>query len=329
VSANMAAWAGRYCERFNFALTWSPAGEKGPRHTGWKLLDNAIRDPQAARRFWRRHPRYGIGVLLGYSGLVSLDVDHVEHSRSVLAHLGVDLDELGEAAPKIIGNPAKFRLMYRAPTIALSVRAIPALTHRTLSWPRQDEPRKRFAVFELRAGPVSDALPPTIHVGTQQPYRWAIPPKEGFPPLPAKLLELWTDWANTEKAALAVCPWYVAIIGSQRATQLRDPPRKPRDPSTPSVIAEFNAAHNVTSLLEAYGYERRGKRFSKPKTSHSAGLVLLDDSHVYCHHAGDVLGDGKPHDAFDVFVQLEHRGDIRAATRAAAQLLGLNERRRA
>ncbi len=215
--------------------------------------------------------------------------------------------------------------MYRAPDGKSDT--LSHLSHRTLSWPRPDEPRKRFAVLELRAGPArSDALPPTIHKDTRQPYRWAIPPKDGFPPLPAKLLELWLDWPNTEKAALALCPWYVdQPTWSHRATASA----RPRDPDAPSVIREFNAAHNVTSLLESYGYERRGKRFSKPKTSHSAGLVLLDDNQVYCHHAGDVLGDGKPHDAFDVYVQLEHRGDIRAATRAAAKLLGMNDRRRA
>lgn len=98
MSADMGAYASRYIERFNFALTWSAPGAKGPRHKGWQLLENAIRDPERARQFWRTRPDYGIGVLLSYSGVVSLDIDHVEHSRTVFAHFGVALDELAETS---------------------------------------------------------------------------------------------------------------------------------------------------------------------------------------------------------------------------------------
>src|SRR5260370_18524873 len=150
-------------------MAWTPPGEKGPRHTGWKLEVNAVKDAEKAAAFWRDHPDYGIGALLSYSGLVSLDIDHVEHSRAIFAHFGIDLDELHQGAPCIVGNPAKFRLMYRAP-------ADIELRHRTVMWPKQENVTQGFAVFELRAGPISDALPPTIHVGTGKPYRWEPPP---------------------------------------------------------------------------------------------------------------------------------------------------------
>jgi putative DNA primase/helicase len=110
-------------------------------------------------------------------------------------------------------------------------------------------------------------------------------------------------------AALALCPWA--------------PPPKPV-PARPSVIAEFNAAHDIVAIIEAHGYERRGeKRFAAPGSSHAAGIVLLDSGKLFCHHAGDPLSDEHALDAFDCYRKLQHNGDYRAAVRAAAQVLGM------
>lgn len=301
----------RYCERFGFALTWTPPGQKGPRHAGWNLETNAIRDPNHAHEFWTQHPHCGVGVLLGFSGLVSLDVDDIPRSREVLAEFDVELDVI--EAPRIVGNPAKFRLMFKAPDAVL--------THRTLSWPQQQDSRKSFVVFELRAGTVSDALPPSIHVGTGEPYRWATPPHNGFPPLPDALLALWLDWENTERQGKARCPWWIPPAPTPRPVV-----PYPRPADAPNVIAEFNARHDVVTILEANGYQRRGKRFASPDTNHAPGVVLLESGRVYCHHAGDRLGGGKAHDAFDVYVQLVHNGNVRAAVRTVAEALGIGRR---
>ena len=82
-----------------------------------------------------------------------------------------------------------------------------------------------------------------------------------------------------------------------------------------SVIGQFNASHSIADLLGAHGYTQRGKRWSKPGTSHGAGVMLLNDGRLYSHHAGDPLA-GRACDAFDVFATLEHGGDVRAAVRA-------------
>lgn len=306
-----AAYARRYCE-IGFALTWSPPGQKGPRHAGWNLPANAIRDPQRAFDFWRAHPDRGIGALLGPSGLVSLDVDHVAHTREILAAFRVDLDDLAATAPRIVGNPEKFRLVYRAPAELLA--------HRTLSWPQREDPRKGFAVFELRAGAVSDALPPTIHVGTGKPYRWATPPRAGFPALPAALLELWLAWPRFEREARALCPWAPPPPPARSRTHCAS------RATGESVIAKFNEAHDAAAILEAHGYRRQGRRFASPDTKHAAGVVMLESGKVFCHHAGDPLGGGKALDAFDLYARLEHGGDVRAAVRSAAQALGLGNR---
>jgi len=313
--AHISTWAARYIERLNFVLTYSAPGQKGPRHEGWNTLDAALRTPDEALQFFRAHPLYGIGALLWFSSVVSLDADHVEWTRMVLGVFGISLDEIVKDVPRIVGNPEKFRCLFRAPEGV-------ELKHRTVMWPQQADPRKGLAVFELRAGPVSDALPPTIHIGTKQPYRWAIPPVDGFPPLPQCLLNLWTDWPETEKKARAVCPW----APPRRESKLRGATLIRRD-AGPSVIDEFNKAHNIVELLERYGYRRQGKRFTTPDSHHAAGLVLLDSGRIYSHHAGDVLGGGRSRDAFDVWTTLNHGGDIRAATRAAAKLLGIEARR--
>jgi len=302
----MARFAERYCE-LGLALTWTPAGAKGPRHRGWNQLEHAITTPVAARRHWSENPAHGIASLLEASRLVSIDVDDEDRSRLVLEHLGVDLDEQRRTTPCIVGR--HFRLLYRAPDVQLK--------HRTLAWPTWENPNAGAVILEFRAGMVSDTLPPTMHPGMRRPYAWENPPRHGFPPLPGRLLELWQDWPATSRAALALCPW--------APPAKEPPPRRPRGNTgrRESVIHAFNAAHDVAAILEAHGYQRRGRRFVSPDSGHAAGIVLLDSGRIYSHHVGDPLRAEHAHDAFDVYRLLEHRGDVRRATAAAAQALSL------
>ncbi|MGO9992853.1 MAG: bifunctional DNA primase/polymerase [Steroidobacteraceae bacterium] len=304
---SIARFAARYCE-CGFALTWSPPGQKGPRHAGWNLPANAITAPQPALEFWSAHPDYGIGALLGPSRKVSLDVDHVPHTRAILSAFDIDLNSID--APRIVGNPEKFRLMFEAP-------AGIELRHRTASWPQQEDLRKSFAIFELRAGLVSDAMPPTTHATTRQPYRWVVAPRSGFPALPHALLDLWLGWSTIEKPIRALCPW--------SAPESEKPKRspQPRASDRPSVIHEFNQAHDVAAILQSFGYVKRGRRFASPGTNHAAGVVVLETGRVFCHQQGDPLSSEHTHDAFDVYRILQHGGDYRAAVRAAAEALGL------
>jgi putative DNA primase/helicase len=302
---NIARYAARYCE-IGMALTWTAPGAKGPRHAGWNLPQHAITAPAEAFKHWSEHPTEGIAALLGPSGLVSIDVDDEERSQYVLGHLGVDLEELRWNAPCIVGR--HFRLMYRAPDVELK--------HRTLAWPKQDDVGSTVIV-ELRAGAIADTLPPTRHVGTGQSYGWEIAPRQGFPPLPAPLLDLWEDWPNTQREALALCSWAPPPVAAP-TYRTRAP-----DPGRTSVIEAFNAAHDVGAILQAYGYVRRGQRFASPSTDHAAGIKVLESGKIYCHHAGDPLASEHALDSFDVYRLLEHQGDTRSAVREAARLLGL------
>lgn len=115
------------------------------------------------------------------------------------------------------------------------------------------------------------------------------------------------------------------VLRVQHATEAAKNERK--GGASGSVIAEFNAAHEIGAILEAHGYERRGReRWVAPcSTTGLAGVRLLPDStppRVYSSHARDPLADGRAHDAFDCSRILDHGGDMAAAVRAAADQLG-------
>jgi putative DNA primase/helicase len=308
----VAAWAERYVERFGFKLV--PLRGKVPIGEAWNVDENLIGTVQAARVRWSRNPHDNVGVCLEPSGLASLDADDPEGARLVLAAEGIDLDALIATTPTIIGRAP--RLEFKAPLDA-------KLGRKSVVWPRWIEGEKPVTVLELRAGRVQDVLPPSIHPDTHQPYRWLTPPRDGFPPLPESLLRLWLDFDAFKRRARNLCPWADPESESEAAMQA---PRAARSRTGPSVIAAFNEAHDAVTILEAHGYERAGKRRWKSPNGHGvAGVVILPSGKVYCHHTSDELGNGYAHDAFDLFRVFDHGGDFRAAVKAAAHVLGLNQ----
>lgn len=352
-----AAWARRYIETFGLALVPVEPGEKGPKGDAWNKPGGYFTDADAAEAFWAAHPAHNLGVVLGPSQVCSLDVDEVEMSRQVLQEaFGLNLDVLAAAHPTTVGNPARFRVMFRVP-------AGVELSRRSLTWPNQAdpdgtilkaftaqivaakktgdagrvaalrlaaEPFKRTTVFELRGGAVQDVLPPSIHPGTGQPYTWRNPPSaEGIPELPAELLAIWLGWDQFKAQAQAVCPW-----ASKPAAAPALPTPKHRlaaersGDRLPEVIPEFNRCHDIATLIEAHGYERRGDKWLCPHSSSGDPGVTIIDGKLYSHHSSDPLANGHKNDAFDVFCILMHDGDQRAATRAAAKILGLDVKSR-
>ena len=231
----------------------------------------------------------------------------------MLAAEGIELDALMRETPTIIGRAP--RLEFKAPSVVLGRKSV--------AWPARAEGEKPVTVLEFRAGRVQDVLPPSMHPDTKQPYRWLTPPVDGFPPLPDSLLQLWLNFDPFKHRARNLCPWAVPEPEPQEINSTEEPICRPR--TGPSVIAEFNAAHDPVAILESHGYVRAGKRRWKSPDGHGvAGVVLLPSGKIYCHHSSDALGDEHAHDAFDLYAQFEHGGDQRAAVRAAAELLGLN-----
>lgn len=126
-----------------------------------------------------------------------------------------------------------------------------------------------------------------------------------------------------------------SLLSEARSAQeaLRAAASHRQGPQTASVIDAFNAAHDVRELLHHHGYiKKRGNRWMHPKSSTGmAGVRLLPDTdppRVYSSHGCCPLNDGHAHDAFSAWCTLEHGGDIKAAVREAARLLGMEGERK-
>ena len=146
VAAPISLWARRYIETFGLALVAIEPGSKGPKGKGWNQPGGYITDAAEAEGFWQQNPRHNMGVVLGPSRVCSLDVDDVECTRQVLWDLlEVDLDALAVVYPTAVGNPERFRILFRVPDGV-------ELSRHALSWPLRDDPSKRFTVVEFRAG---------------------------------------------------------------------------------------------------------------------------------------------------------------------------------
>lgn len=353
----IAAWARRYIETFGMALVPIGPGQKAPKGDGWNKPGGYITDADEAEAFWTKHPKHNMGVVLGPSRVCSLDVDHVEYCRQVLRDvLDVDLDKLAAENPTLVGNPERFRVMFRMPEGQ-------DFNRHSLSWPNPDDPdgskhklataalkrardvgdrqqieamqaqQKRYSpvtVFELRAGAVQDVLPPSIHPETGKPYTWRNPPSDGLPELARDLVIIWTQWDIFKRSALEACPW--APKAAPAKVKKSSPPRKEAG-DHPPVIDAFNRGQDVESLLANHGYIRRGKKWLCPESSTGMpGVTVVDDGdypRVYSHHGSDPLANGHMNDPFDVFCILEHRGDVKAAIKGAARLMGMEYKRSA
>ena len=315
--SSAAEWAD-YWTGLGLALCAISPGEKGPRTSGWP-------ERPLEPGYWRAHPTEGMGAILGRSGLVSFDGDSIPEAKTALAAVGIELDAIKAGAVIIQGHPDRWRAEYRLPPGA------EGLSRRTLTWPdpsgeldAHGRP-KRITVFELRAGPVQDCLPPTVHPGTGKPYRLLVAPWELEPwsAPPAALLELWRDWEQWRPILEAACPWAPA----KPEPAAKTPPRERAGGE--SVINAFNAVHDPAAILASHGYKPAGPhRWLSPFSgSGLAGIVRLSETgRIFSHHASDPLA-GPPHDPFSLFAVLDHQGDTRAAVRAAAGRLGMERER--
>lgn len=353
----IAAWARRYIEKFGLALVSIDPGEKAPKGNGWNKPGGYFTDADQAEAWWTKHPKHNMGVVLGPSGVCSLDVDHVEYCRQVFSDvLGINLDDMAVVYPTLVGNPARFRILFKMPEGL-------EFSRHSLSWPNPLDPdgskhklataalkqardvgdkaqieamqarQKEFApvtVFELRAGAVQDVLPPSIHPDTGQPYHWRNPPADGLIELPSDLVKTWQNWDIFKRTALEACPWAPAATKPPAKVKKSSPPRLPAG-EHPSVIDSFNRATDIESLLQRHGYIKRGRKWLAPQSSTGLpGVNVVDEQgeqRLYSHHGSDPLANGHMNDAFDVFCILEHNGDTSAAIKAAARSLGLEHKR--
>lgn len=95
------------------------------------------------------------------------------------------------------------------------------------------------------------------------------------------------------------------------------------------VIDTYNQRHKIADVLRKYGYTGDGARLKRP--SGDSGSVHIDtaDNVAYPWSSNDPLqkttatGTPKPVDPFAAYTLFEHNGDVKAAVKAAAGLLGM------
>jgi hypothetical protein len=293
-------------QSMGWALVPIPAGSKAPTAWGWQTR-------ATSPDYWASNPTHNMGLLHQLSGTTAVDIDHVENTRLIFEELGIDYDAIMASAPRIVGRLDRGKALFRAPSGI-------DLTTRKISWPSRDDPRRTEVVFELRAGAVQDVLPPSIHPDTGNQYRWEGPSiQDGLPELPAPLLMLWKEWDRFRPQLQDICPW--------KPKREFQPPRKVRPQGDrTSVIDAFNDAHDMHELLVRFGYKptRRGRYLSPNSSSGLAGVVLFDDGRAYSHHASDPFDSAHTFDAFDLWCQYEHMGDVAKAVKDAAAFLNVS-----
>lgn len=302
----------RYVKDLGWSLVAIPAGSKAPNGMGWQKPERAISTSDAAADYWTRNPEHNVGLLHSASGTVALDIDNVEWTRIIFDGLGIDYDAIMASAPRIVGRKDRGKALFKAPAnINLSRRAI--------SWPHP-ETGKSEVVLEFRAGAVQDVLPPSIHPDTGNAYTWAGPDVfDGLPDLPAPILAIWREWDKFRGQMIDLCPW--------RPEPAFRPPAKPKAAGDRAgVIDGYNAANPIDTELQKHGYKRCGKseRYLSPNsTSGLAGVVVFDDGRAFSHHASDPFDSAHTFDAFDLFCQYQHGGNVSEAVKAAGEFLGI------
>ena len=298
-----------------FGITWLDYGTKAPKHKDWNTPNKVVTTSDKARTIWREPHNIGVVHSLGTTKTCSFDADRVDDARAVLAEFGIDLDALRQGVPTIQGKPGNFRLLYRQPE-GVDLNLV------KLEWPDPNNPKSRVTVFELRAGPCQDVLPPSRHPSGVD-YQWLVPPGNVLPEPPPALLELWRNWETWVSELLATCPW-------AKPAEPKVTPHRKADGANLDVIGQFNNAHDVRAILEANGYRPKGGcRYLPPNsTSGVPSVRILDSGRVYSSNGSCPLNDGHAHDAFSIFSILEHDGDVRSAVRAAAAALGVELKRK-
>ncbi|MGH8565663.1 MAG: YfjI family protein [Gammaproteobacteria bacterium] len=129
------------------------------------------------------------------------------------------------------------------------------------------------------------------------------------------MIELWQNWESYRRELEGMCVWAQHGFNPEPAHR--------GDGARPSVIAAFNKAHPVEELLTRYHYTPHGTRWVSPTRSTGLAGVVILDGRAFSHHASDPLADGHAHDAFDIFLIIEHGRDTRSAIKAAAEDVGM------
>ena len=317
-----------YRAQLGFTLTRIAGGTKGPNYRDWNSPAAWIDSPERIEAHWSPHPTDGVGVVLAPSGIVSLDVDHLEWAELALSAVGIELTPWLSAGVGIIGSPGRIRVLYRAPEGV-------DLSPRVLSWPQPVEdggstPRPAV-VFELRAGRLQDVLPPTVHPNTGERYRYSgrFPrSRDEIGELPGDLLEFWLDWEARQPSLAAACPWD-STSGPLSLPDLEPPGASPWT----DLRAEIMGRLDLRELAEQAGAVFKGPDralcpFHEEKNPSFWVFRGDDGADRWCcaHGSADVGRESTEGrtvgDALDLYAHVQGK-TVGEATAALAQEMGL------
>ena len=319
-----------YIDDHGWALTPILQGSKRPAPVAWqKRASTALED-------WNQvfNPKLhsGPGLVHAASNTGALDIDHVESARLIFAEYGWDYDALFADYPRTVTKPGRDKIFFRLPEGFEPSSGGEVGSKWALRWPdpsgecHPDGRPKLITVFELRGGENQDVLPPSVHPDTGDPYRWA----DGqapwdytqIPILPADhpLLLIWAQWERFRAQLERISPHYQDDQPTPSVQVHVASPGKGQD-----VIGQYNRAVDCGEILARNNYQRRGKRWVAPNSSTKIpGVVSLKGGKVFSHHGSDILNNGHAHDAFSLLTNLEHAGNVDAALKDAALLLGID-----
>jgi len=171
------------------------------------------------------------------------------------------------------------------------------------------------------------ALTRCLDIGALEPSRFFYTPRY------ARGGESTFRYARVDGPPLCVSDMLAA---AQYFREAVESPKIPLKGRTKTVVDAFNSATPIGSILEAHEYIPKGSgRWIHPKSTTGTPGVHLIPKHaskdypdsIFSHHGDyDLLADGKPHDAFDVYRIFEHNGDLQAALDGVVELLDLPDK---
>lgn len=304
-----------YIEQLGWGLCRFPSASKGPTQTGWNQPRLVIDTPEKSAQITEES---NIGLVHQASRTCALDIDNVEYARIMFAEFGIDLDAVLRTGLQITsGRPNRAKAIFSIPSYLLGAKMF------KINWPDRDDQSNLVCVAEFRIGAVQDVLPPSIHPDTGRPYEWINAPWDNgneVPELPFEIAQIIKHKDDFKGQLRDACPWSKSLPASVK-------PSRCADQKAGNIISQFNEAHDLAEMLQAYGYKKKGNRFLAPDSStRIPGVTIFEDgSHFFSHHGSCPFGDGKRHDAFDIFQQMECGGNFQMAMDKAKNLLGLNE----
>lgn len=270
----------------------------------------------------------GYGMPLAANNLCSIDPDQVEMARAGLAAWGFDLEDLlSQGVRTSSTRPGSGgRSAFAADDLEML---------RWLTFAVFDDEGKSTTVLELRAKSenLQDCVPGVVYADkrTGELYTQRYCNGKTFdqaPALPDKFARLWRLLSSDDEALREHTRQFVEAIAAAgyqingKRPQFRPPMGSGERLAFPSSYrAEYNRANDVESVLNRNGYNWHAKeqRYSHPSATGAPGIRAIPgkDGLWRSDHAGDPLHG--TFDAWAAYVQLDHKGDLRAAEEALQQ----------